>query len=162
MSVLAETRQYRLIVISWRPDAGVFIGVYMGLVVKEYLSVTSQIFEFLKLWDLLRCSGKVMKNAYWSKILIVLQIGGEKLALLCSNDSIQRDVTTLGLFGVRLVIQRSLSQFASAVPSGGRGGGGRSDPSKFLLGCVTLFSKPAFVVSQLFKERISHYPADKL
>ena len=39
-----------------------------------------------------------MKNAYWSKILIVLQFGGEKLALLCSNDSIQRDVTTLGLF----------------------------------------------------------------
>ena len=30
-----------------------------------------------------------MKNDYWPKISILLQIGGEILALLCPSDSIQ-------------------------------------------------------------------------
>ena len=57
--------------------------------------------------------------------------------MLCSDDSIQRDITTLGLYGVGL-IKRSLSQLAFTVEGGGRRGKVLGVPLEILLGCVTL------------------------
>ena len=48
----------------------------------------SQIFEFLKLWDLMFAKS-MMENAYLPKLSILLQFGSEILGLLYSNDSIQ-------------------------------------------------------------------------
>ena len=53
--------------------------------------MTSQIFEFLKLWDLVESIfGKsMMKNTYLQKIRISSQFGNQILALLCLDNSIQ-------------------------------------------------------------------------
>ena len=53
--------------------------------------MTSQIFEFLiQIMGFVRILKKSkMKNIYLPKISILLQFGGEILALLCPDDSIQ-------------------------------------------------------------------------
>ena len=53
--------------------------------------MTSQMFKFLKFWNLLRYMfvRRRMKNAYLPKVDILLQFGGEILELLCSSDPVQ-------------------------------------------------------------------------
>ena len=41
--------------------------------------MTSQVFEFLKIWDLLVYSERDGENACLPKISILLQVGGEKI-----------------------------------------------------------------------------------